>query len=335
MNYWQIVATQPAELARSAAAVERAVGGLELDPWRQGTLGIVAMGAASFAAQAFGQRLARHGRRVVWVEASELVALGAGADLADAYIFVSEGGRSRETIEAATNVQPGRRLAVTNSPQAPLSDAVDAVLDLGHGEDSKVYTVGYTSMLQGFAQLARALDGVDEGDRINALPELVAAELVRAALIADEAARLLDDAVSVDVVASGSDRTTANEIALLLRESTRTSTTAFETYQYLHGPMESLSPERAVILVGEGREVTLAAYLAGQGVPTVLITSSDARPDGVLVVPTSDGPPLTRAILQIVPAQVIAGALARRRGLAIDGFRFHQDDTKVEQVPTP
>ena len=40
-------------------------------------------------------------------------------------------------------------------------------------------------------------------------------------------------------------------------------------------------------------------------------------------------PPLVTSILQILPAQLVAGELARQRGLGIDGFLYHQDDTKV------
>ena len=66
-----------------------------------------------------------------------------------------------------------RASAVTNAPAAPISEAVDAILPLGHGEDSKVYTVGYTATLQAFGLLATAIDGVDEGDDWSALPELL------------------------------------------------------------------------------------------------------------------------------------------------------------------
>jgi glucosamine--fructose-6-phosphate aminotransferase (isomerizing) len=81
---------------------------------------------------------------------------------------------------------------------------------------------------------------------------------------------------------------------------------------------------------GDGREVALARYLAGIGVPTVLVTSVAVPPEkGLTVLTIPPAPTMSRAVLEILPAQLLAGAVARLRGLAIDGFLYHQDDTKV------
>jgi hypothetical protein len=39
---------------------------------------------------------------------------------------------------------------------------------------------------------------------------------------------------------------------------------------------------------------------------------------------------MARAVLEILPVQVLGARLAARRGLAVDGFRYHQDDTKLD-----
>jgi hypothetical protein len=41
---------------------------------------------------------------------------------------------------------------------------------------------------------------------------------------------------------------------------------------------------------------------------------------------------LSGAILEILAAQLVVGELARLRGLGIDGFRYRQDDTKIDSV---
>jgi hypothetical protein len=98
--------------------------------------------------------------------------------------------------------------------------------------------------------------------------------------------------------------------------------------------MESLDPSNGCLLFGDGREVSLAGYLADAGVPTVLVTAVDVAGDERLhVVRVLDVPAMSRAVMEIVPVQVAAGALARCRGLGIDGFRYHQDDTKLDEVP--
>lgn len=44
------------------------------------------------------------------------------------------------------------------------------------------------------------------------------------------------------------------------------------------------------------------------------------------------GSPLARAVLEMLPLQLLAWSVARRRGLRVDGFRYRQDDTKSDGV---
>ena len=332
VDYYAAVAGQPAALERSAAAVREQLAAIDLAPWRQGVLAAVSMGAGAHAGHALAHRLGRYGRRTVNLTASDLVALaGPGhASPADGYLFVSEGGRSRETLEAAGLVPAGARLGLTNVPDSPLAAAVDRVVTLDAGDDSTVYTAGYTTTLQAFGLLAGALDGVDEGEDWKRLPELVSATLRGLAAPAAGVAPSLAGAVAIDVVAGTASYASAAEAALLLRESTRIGATAYETYQYLHGPMEPLTPAHACLLFGDGREVALARYLAGAGIPAVLVTTADvAGEPGLTVLRVPATPQVPRAVLEILPAQLLAGEVARERGLGIDGFVHHQDDTKV------
>lgn len=330
IDYYEAVAAQPAQLRKSATTVRACLEAADLAPWRRGTLAVAGMGAASHAGHALVHRLGRYGRRAVHIEASELVGLGPGADVADSYLFVSQGGRSRETVTAAQAAPPGVRLALTNAPDAPLVRQVDVPLLLGAGDDSKVYTVGYTTTLQAFGLLAQALDGEDDGDDWDRLPELVEQTLTTLAGPARQAAALLEGAVSLDIVGTGPCRASAQEAGLLIRESARLRTASCETYQYLHGPMESLTGTDGCVLFGQGREIRLARDLARGGVPTVLITSADVTPEpglAVLTVPRTAA--VSASVLEILPAQLVAGELAAAKGLRIDGFVHHQDDTKL------
>lgn len=334
MDFAAAVASQPANLASSRSATGAALESVELDPWRSGTLGVVSMGAGSHAAHALVHRLTRYGRRVLNIDAADVVGWGPSADPADCYLFVSEGGRSRETIEAAAALAGRPRLAMTNNPAGPLSAAVDAVIGLGHGPDSKVYTVGYTASLQAFGLLATALDGYDDGDDFPALPALVESTLSDLAGVAEQIGEAVADASSIDFVASGAARATAAEGALLFRESSRVSTAAFDTYQYLHGPMECLTPAQAVVLIGNGREVELAGYLAARGIPTVVVTSAQVpAATSSVVARIRQAAPLSTAVLGMLPLQLATLSLATGKGLGIDGFLFHQDDTKVGPPP--
>jgi glucosamine--fructose-6-phosphate aminotransferase (isomerizing) len=79
--------------------------------------------------------------------------------------------------------------------------------------------------------------------------------------------------------------------------------------------------------------VRLARDVSALGCPTVLMTTRDDVASGgglhVLRLPRA-GSPLAAAALQILPVQALAWRLADARGLAVDGFRYHQDDTKLD-----
>jgi glucosamine--fructose-6-phosphate aminotransferase (isomerizing) len=329
MDFFDALAEQPERLASSGKAVRERLAELPLDPWRSGTLATVAIGASSHAAHAFTARLVRGGRRAIALDAAELFDPST-AFLADCYAIVSEGGRSRETLEAAAAVAGRPRLGLTNDPGSPLAEGVEEVLGLDHGPDSPVYVVGYTAALQAFGLLAEALDGRDEGDDWAALPDQVATVQAASRSAAEQAAAALAGVVAIDVVAPAAFRATAAEGALLLREATRTPAASFETYQYLHGPMEPQGPGTGCVVIGDDRELELARYLADTGAPTVLLTSRpvDAAP-GLVVIAVPELPALSRSILQVLPLQQLTGELARARGLRIGDFRYHQADTKV------
>ncbi len=250
MDYYEAVASQGQRLESSARSVGDALAEMDLAPWRNGLLVASSMGASSHASVVFVDRLVRHGRRAVNIDASEMMGLAAGTDFADSYVFVSEGGRSRETIAAAQLAPRGRRLGLTNNPEAPFGDVVDAVIGLAHGEDSPVYTVGYTATLQAFGLLASAIDAADDGDDWPALPERVSETLSSLAEKAAAVATTFSRLASFDFVGTGASRAAAAEAALLFREATRTCTASFDTYQYLHGPMEPLTAQTGCMIFG-------------------------------------------------------------------------------------
>jgi fructoselysine-6-P-deglycase FrlB-like protein len=334
MDYYHAVAAQPESLERSALVVSECLAATDLGPWAQGLLVVAAMGAGSYAADALVHRLRSSSRRAMNISASELMALPANTSLADCFLFISESGRSRETIEAARRVPVGSRLVLTNATSSPLASLADAVIALDHGEDSAVSTVGYTATLQALGILATAIGrSVDEAALADLaeLPDRVRAVLGALAAPSAEVAATIVSATSIDVVGSGASRAAACESALLLRESARFSASAHETHQFLHGPMEALTSKQACIVFGSEREVPLARYLARAAINTVLVTSQPVASEGnlsVLRIPFTTE--TSQSVLEIIPVQLIAGELAKLKDLGIGSFLFHQDDTKVD-----
>ena len=96
--------------------------------------------------------------------------------------------------------------------------------------------------------------------------------------------------------------------------------------------MEPLDAQTACVIVGDERELRLAQDTSDLGCPTMLITTRtdilSATSLTVLTLPRAPSP-LAQAVLQILPLQLLGWAVASGRGLAVDGFRYHQDDTKL------
>jgi len=164
------------------------------------------------------------------------------------------------------------------------------------------------------------------------LSGLVAQTLEQFDPIAERVAGRLDDIRSVEVVGRGSSLASAGYGALAIREASRVPTAWFDTRQYLHGPIEVAEPGVGAIVFGSGREVRLASDLASYGVRVLLVTDSPTAPErpSLEVLHLPPVPPAAAPILHAVPAQLLAEAMARRRGVSPGEFRHPQEDTKVQ-----
>lgn len=327
MRFPDGIAAQPDVLARSAKALRDTIPNLPR-PLNRDVVILVGIGASEHAARSAAPVWRGQGLRAYAESASELQAVD--AEGGDFYVALSESGRSSETVAAMANVHQAPRVGVTNVPQSPLADVVEHVLALESGPDSPVYTTGYTATLQALGLLGDSWSG--RSHDWDALPEQAAIVLASAEPVVAAVRETFESTQMIDVIGSGPAWASAGEGALMLRESARVFTAAHETYNYLHGPMEPLDGRTACLIVGEGREVQLARDTSALGCPTLLLTSrTDVASSDDLTVLTlpQTGSPLGAAVLQILPIQLLGWAMAEMRGLPVDGFRRHQDDTKL------
>lgn len=326
MRFPDGVDAQPEVLARSAAAVRESLS--ELAPLADRALvALLGIGASEHIARSAAPAWRAAGVRAVALSSADL--LDAGTSVGDVHIALSESGRSAETIAAMSGIE-GRRVGVTNATESPLARVVDETLLLGSGPDSPVYTTGYTASLQAMGMLGEHWTG--KVLEWSSLPDLTSTVLAESRALVDAMQHRFEAARIIDVIASGTSTATAGEGALLLREAARSHTAAHETYNYLHGPMEPLDSQTACIIAGSGREIRLAQDVSEIGCPTLLLTTRDdiKSSNNLTVQQLPEVPsPLARAVLEILPVQVLAWRLAQARGLAVDGFRYQQDDTKL------
>lgn len=327
---------QPENLTLAHETLTRDLDRAGLAPWGpDDSVGIVAMGASLNSAHTLVAALAAEGRRAVPVVASDL-ADGVSAERADHWIVVSESGRSPEPLAAARRLPQGTRIGLTNFPAAAIGETVDAALGFGGFPDSPVYTSGYTATLLAYALLADRVGALSTAEEAARIPARAAETLRDYAGAAEAIGRVLAGAGAIDVVGRGASLSSAAELSLMVREGLRTPSAAFETYQYLHGPMEVLSEGDALVIFGDGRELTIPSSVLDAGVRVVLVTAGDpasvpgAGHANLIVVPLPEGLGLfERSVVETVIGQLAIASAIEHKPFPLEEFLYHQDDTKL------
>jgi len=335
--------SQPEQLALTCDHLLHDLDAATIAAWRPGdTVGVVAMGASSHSGHALVSVLAAAGFRAVNLVASDLLLAAPGYQPADHYVIVSESGRSPEPIEAARSLTVGRRIGISNFPEAQISDVLDVALGFGGFADSGVYTVGYTSTLMAYALLLDRVGIVPAAEDVARIPAIVGEALARYDAVAAKVGALVAGASSIDVVGRGVSFSSAAETALMIREGLRLQASAFETYQYLHGPMESVVETTVVILLGDERELTVPDPLVAAGVNVVLVTSApesdipSAGHTNLTVVPLPAGlSGFVRPIVETVFAQLVLSHGIEHKPFPLEEFVFQGLGTKVPEAGAP
>ena len=332
--------SQPELLALARTTLLRDLDAATLAEWKPGdTIGVVAMGASSHSGHALVTVLAAAGIRAVNLVASDLLLAAPGYQPADHYIVVSESGRSPEPIEAARTLTAGRRIGISNFPDAQISEVLDVALGLGGFADSGVYTAGYTATLMAYALLLDRVGAVPAAADVARIPSIVGDALASLDSLGATVGAIVAGASSIDIVGRGVSFSSASEMALMIREGLRMPAAAFETFQYLHGPMEWVNDSSVVVLFGDERELTIPDVILDAGVRVVLVTSANvadipsAGHPGLTIVPldaTLSG--FVRPIVETVFAQLVLAHGIEHKPFPIEQFVYDGLGTKVDEV---
>jgi glucosamine--fructose-6-phosphate aminotransferase (isomerizing) len=243
---------------------------------------------------------------------------------------ISQSGRSTETLAALESLAPALRYAVVNTDPSPLADSAGTFLALGNIPDSYASTIGFTATITALGMIADAWDGGEIDLGWEKVPEFVRWVDQEVGGRADELAAAFDGALWADFIGSGPSTGSAEAGALLFREVARVPASGLSTRTYLHGSMESASAAGVHVLFGAERELEVARMLTAAGNRVILITGDTvAETPRLQVVTLPSVSPSQRAVLEAVAMQVLAGTVARARGVEIEEFVFFHDDTKV------
>jgi glucosamine--fructose-6-phosphate aminotransferase (isomerizing) len=240
-------------------------------------------------------------------------------DSKTAVFFVSHSGKSEGDIRVVEQVRAkgAYTIGVTDIAESNLAEAVDQLL-IGPG-GSKIELPAsrtYATAIYRLALLAQALgenlnvvaDPEEYKAALLALPEQVGAFMPAFEAKAPEVVDVLKDCRYQMIIGFGPNWANAGEAAMAFNQSSGVPTLRYEMENYIHGPMQGLTPDAGVIGIAptaalQNRMFGLMAAVRTVGAKTVLLAPEGTQAPTVdyLVEMPAGIPDLVSAIPYMVP----------------------------------
>jgi glucosamine--fructose-6-phosphate aminotransferase (isomerizing) len=247
-------------------------------------------------------------------------------------LAVSQSGRSPDLIAVveAARAAGATTIAIANDPASPLATAAEHLIDCRAGVERAVAaTKSYVAQLAAGAALVAALSPRSAvAGHLGSMPEVLADAFEAARGQVHDDGEIVEEFAASErsiVISRGFDFATALETALKLKETGRLFAEGYSSADFSHGPVVLLAPGVPLLAIRpQGRmgtavdEGILAARAAG-GRPWV-VTSGDRSPNGgarerLIALPLpADLPEALAPLATILPGQLLAESVARRRG---------------------
>jgi len=323
---------QPAALRRAADSVGDQVVALNrVAEVRGRTAVFTAMGGSFHACYPAVVELAARGIISLHVTASELLHFRRRIlDPQTVVVVVSQSGTSAEVVRLAEALldQEPRPLVVsiTNGLGNALAEYAHVALDTAAGEERGPSTMTFAGSLVTLSAVTHVLGGAAPAEAVSRTETLAegAAEgaerlLVGSEMLAAQAGRWAAGRHTVVALGRGPARAASEMGALVLKESAGIAAEALEAGQFRHGPLELSGPDLAAIVVAtepetKRLELALTGDLVESGAAVLIVTQDGEAPPGTLSVATGR---LDRSLcpaVSIIPAQLLAWALAAQHG---------------------
>jgi glucosamine--fructose-6-phosphate aminotransferase (isomerizing) len=286
---------------------------------------VVGTGTSYHGAMA-GQFMLRNAGRDAWaVRAFEFANYPPSFDADDGLILLSHRGSKRFSHDSLEQFQAASdRWLVITGEGSPLEG--EGVVRTVEQEKSPVHTASHTAAMLRLAQIACALGSPAWRRELARVPGAVAAAVELRDQVAS-ALSTLELGATLYFVGGGPAHATACEGALKIREAAHTvSAEAHDVEGILHGPLISVLPRQAAILVSQAgasleRTQEVGAAMVEIGT-TVFAVGADARAvpsTSAIVTPAIDE--VLAPIVNVVPLQWLAYEAAQRLGVDADSFR--------------
>lgn len=190
-------------------------------------------------------------------------------------------------------------------------------------EQSAMFTVSHTAAMLLMARVADTIAPACAGD-LGSIPDAVEAALTLEGEIESLAGEWRDRRLLI-ALGAGPHEPSAHEAAIKIAEAARRPVHGYAVEQFLHGPLVQVHERDAVLIfagadAGLGRTREAVAFARTLGCEAAWVSAVEA-PSGVPQLRVPDVGEALAPIVEVVPAQLLAGHLAAIAGLDADNFR--------------
>lgn len=292
---------------------------------------LTGMGASYHAACNAALHMTRCGVAATAMQASDLLHYGAALlGNIPALVYISQSGESAEVapILAALNANC-RLVGVTNGSESTLARRAGVALPLHGGVETTIAGKTYVNSLALLWLLARrrcnGWDGTEQA-QIEQVAVRAAELLDPAASVAGRWLDALGTTGQVLFLGHGPHAVTARHAAMTLAEVAKVLPWHSSVGAFRHGLIEAARAELPVVIFaghgpGYASSLRLAGELEAYGVNVWLVENGQLRPASQPAAPDATVDEFLAPVLNVIPAQLYALALAEARGVR-EGFRF-------------
>jgi glutamine---fructose-6-phosphate transaminase (isomerizing) len=272
---------------------------------------LVGMGSSLYAAQVGAQRLRSAGITAIAESGSSTSTVPTKSD--DLIIGVSAGGSSPETQHLFGLCGAGRRIALTNTLDSPMSEIAGATVDLGAGPElGGVACRSYTHTLIALLALERELTGKphDLAGRIRRSAAATSDLLDRRGEWLEEVTDLLAGPDGTWLLAPLERFSSAQQGALMLREGPRRPAVGCETGDWSHVDvyLTKTLDYRALVFPGSMWDAQAADWLQQRN-STVVAVGGDWPGAKYTLRYDGDDDPVVALLVETLVPELVAASL--------------------------
>ena len=283
------------------------------------------MGSSYYAGKAGCYYLRQRGFPCAVMESDELSAFGTPS-LNDGtlLVLISQSGESAEVIGLCKRLPPGVRTAViSNYPDRALFKYGDVKIEIKAGPEIRTATKSYTNTLAAVAFFAVSLAAGDLAGLKKDL--LLCADSMEDMLENNDGwlpklSGFLSRHSCVVLAASGASYATAGHLELVIEEAAKKYSSRYTFAQFIHGPIELISPDFACIAFDfdekfRGKADSVYSWMTENGGDLVVITNRKDKISGAETVYIPCENPLVSPIAEVVPVELAVNAYGTGAGL--------------------